>query len=563
MPAADPHPLVHFEPGRNCWRVERAERLSVIVDAQDYFTTLRAALKRAKRTVYLIGWDFDLRIEMCPGEETDEDGIAADGWPNALGDFLNALTDRNPDLHLHILKWDGAMLAAIGKQVVPTIWMQWFSGSQIHFALDSHHPVGACHHSKIVVIDDEMAFCGGIDVTEDRWDTRDHTPDDPRRTRPDGEPHGPWHDVTTALAGPVARALGDLSRLRWEAATGERLTPPEAGGSPPWPDDFDAGMRGVDVAIARTAPRYHGDPLVNEIEHLYLDAIRGARDTLYLESQYLAAGTLCDALEERLREPDGPEVVVINPREAESFMEDEAMHSVRSVMIDRLREAGNGAGQERFRIFHPVNAAGTPIYVHAKVVIADDRLLRVGSSNIDNRSMGFDTECDVAVVADDDATRRVIRDLRRDLLAEHLGSASEKVGEAEERHGSLIAAIEELNEESGRESERGLRTIHAEPLDPLERALAETRLFDPRYRPKPKQKVEHAVKRGMAPYHVPATLGAGGLLGAVAVGLTAAAGWTLYKRWRDGRDRRKRHARLERHGRFPTPAIVTREGLRR
>lgn len=104
-------------------------------------------------------------------------------------------------------------------------------------------------------------------------------------------------------------------------------------------------------------------------------------------------------MEARLAEPDGPEIVIVNPQSAQSFLEDEAMHSIRARMIERLRDADERAGGGRFSIFHPVNADGTPTYVHAKVFVVDDRLLKIGSSNIDNRSMGFDTECDVAIEA--------------------------------------------------------------------------------------------------------------------------------------------------------------------
>lgn len=284
-----------LQPGSTCWRVARASRAALIVDAADYFVHLRAALVRAERAVYLIAWDFDLRIEMLPGQ-SDEHGNAFDGWPNRLGDFFEALVDRRPELHLHVLKWDGAMLAEVATQAWETMRLKMASG-RVRLALDSHHPAGACHHQKIVVIDDHLAFCGGIDVTTGRWDTRDHAPEDDRRLDPDGSLHQPWHDVTTALEGPVAKALGEVSRRRWQSATGEELRAPQAARISLWPDDLKSDIRDVDIGIARTMPRHGGGPLVNEIEELYLAAIRAARHTIYVESQYLAAGSLCEAME--------------------------------------------------------------------------------------------------------------------------------------------------------------------------------------------------------------------------------------------------------------------------
>ncbi|WP_082429877.1 phospholipase D-like domain-containing protein [Jannaschia rubra] len=508
-----------LRPGETCWRIERADRLALIVDAADYFLHLRTALIGAEQAIYLIGWDFDLRIEMVPGQG-DADGNAPDGWPNRLGDFLEAVVDRRPDVQLHILKWDGAMLAEIATQAWETLSLK-MASKRIHFALDSHHPAGACHHQKIVVVDDRLAFCGGIDVTTERWDTRDHAPDDDRRTNPNGSSHGPWHDVTTALLGPVARALGDLGRLRWEAATGETLPVPQAQGSLPWPDDLIPDFEDVEVGIARTAPRYHGEPLINEIEELYLASIRAARHTIYVESQYLAAGSLCEAMEARLAEPDGPEIVIVNPLEAESFLEDEAMHSIRSRMMQRLHDADARGGGGRFAIFYPVNDAGTSIYVHAKVFIVDDRILRVGSSNVDNRSMGFDTECDIAIDAKTTADRDRIRTIMLSLLAEHLDCDPDTLRATWSEHSALVPAIEELRQEDG----RSLRPLTPHKLDPLEQTLANTRLFDPRHWPRsqvsPKDRAKHAGKRAAEPYHLEVS-GAGTILlavGAIAVGI--------------------------------------------
>lgn len=508
-----------LEPGRNCWRVERADRLGLIVDGADYFAALRQALIAARRQVILIGWDFDFEIEMLPGEG-DAEGLAPDGLPNRLGPFIEALAERTPELDLYLLKWNGAVLAAPGR-VLPGLRLRLFAGEAIHFALDGHHPFGACHHQKIVVVDDALAFCGGIDVTERRWDTSDHAPGDPRRTLRDGTPAGPWHDATTALTGPVAAALGELARARWHRATDEALEAPalDPGAASPdadaiWPDGVAVAAGDVPVAIARTYPPFAGEEMVNEIERLYLDAVRAARRTIYVESQYLTARSILDALEARLRAADGPEIVVVNPQSADSALEDAAMHSLRGRAVDRLRAAD---GEDRFRVLHPVNAAGEPIYVHAKVFITDDRLLHVGSSNIDDRSMGFDTECDVAVEGRDDATRGVIRAFHLRLLAEHLGSEPEAVAAAWEERGSMIAAIEALDVPEG----RGLRSIVTLPETMAGRWLADNRLLDPRF----EVGEPTSTGRGIRPRHL--------LLGGAILGGLGLA-WYLWSRRDEG-----------------------------
>ena len=95
---------------------------------------------------------------------------------------------------------------------------------QIHFKLDGAHPVGASHHQKIVVIDDRLAFCGGIDMTATAGTRASIATTTSGASRPTtGRRYEPWHDATMAMDGDAARALGELSRERWETAGGEPL----------------------------------------------------------------------------------------------------------------------------------------------------------------------------------------------------------------------------------------------------------------------------------------------------------------------------------------------------
>ena len=459
-----------FKPDETCWRVARADKLSLIVDAADYFRVLRKVFIAARKELLLIGWDFDFEMDMLPGEG-DDDGIAPDGFPNHLGDFIEAVVEQSPDLHVYLLKWNGAVFAAPGA-ILPSLAVATFGSDRIHFALDGHHPFGACHHQKIVVADDSLAFCGGIDATAERWDTSEHLPDDPRRVSKDGSLSGPWHDATSAMTGPAARALAELSRMRWYRANGARLERPDMSNAMQWPDTLDADATDVEVAIARTEPPYDDSPLINEIETLYLRSIEMAKKAIYIESQYFAGEKVCAALEKRLKESDGPEIVVINPREADFQLEDDAMHVLRGRMIEQLNDADN---HDRFRIFYPANSAGDAIYVHAKIMIIDDRILRLGSSNLNDRSMGFDTECDMAI----EGPEELITEFRTRLMSEHLDVAPDTFDKVLQDCGTLIGAIESVNASEG----RGLRRIHSDEESLMGSFLADTRMLDPRYLP--------------------------------------------------------------------------------
>ena len=462
-----------FTPGRNCWRVDPADRFSLIVDGQAYFRTLRQALLAARHLVVMIGWDFDFEIDMLPGE-SDAEGNAPDGMPNQVGPFLDALVERRPDLDIYLLKWSGGVLIAPGR-ALPALRIKLMSPDQIHLAFDGRHPIGACHHQKIVVVDDALAFCGGIDVTAGRWDTRDHRSGDPRRRLRSGEIAQPWHDAAAMMSGPAARALGELARSRWLRANDAPLPEPVPEPVDLWPEGAAVDFRDMPVAIARTEPPERDTPGVAEIERLYLDAIASARRCIYIESQYFASGSITRAIAARLIEPDGPEVVIVNPEAAQGAIEDAAMHVTRSTMMLALQARDRF---RRFRMVSPVNAADESIYVHAKLLIVDDMHLRVGSSNIDRRSMGFDTEADVAVIAREPADRARIRAIRSALLAEHLGVSVEEVEAAVEDCGGLIGAIDRLNAQGPRR----LEVLIPRDPGPVGRLLSRSRFFDPRYR---------------------------------------------------------------------------------
>jgi len=429
-----------LQPGQNCWRVEPADRVAVIIDAAAYFATIRAAILNAHHSVILIGWDFDTRIPLQrPAKKAQQ--------PNKLGDFLTWAIDQRPELNIYVLRWDLGAFNGLARGSTSLVMLDWITSKRIRFKLDGAHPSGSAHHQKIVVIDDTLAFCGGIDMTADRWDTRAHLDDDPQRVRPTTKrKYAPWHDVSTAVDGPAARALGELARDRWYCATGEKIAPP-----PPlpsaWPEGLKPDLQDVQVALSRTAPEYEDRDGIHEIEALYLAAIAAAKRCIYIESQYFASRRLVKAMANRLREQDGPEIVVINPESADGWLEEAVMGASRAKMLDIIGKADH---RNRFRMYTPVTAGRNPIYVHAKVMIVDDIFLKVGSSNINNRSLGFDTECDLSVeVSATDAhaaeSSAAIMRLRHDLLSEHLGVEIADMERAvTAADGVLIDAIESL-----------------------------------------------------------------------------------------------------------------------
>jgi phosphatidylserine/phosphatidylglycerophosphate/cardiolipin synthase-like enzyme len=464
----------------NCWRATTANRFAFIVDAEEYFKAVRAAMLNARQSIFLIGWDFDTRIRLEPAG--DDEG------PRNLGDFFLWLVGRTPSLNIRLLRWDtGAFKAIFRGNTLATV-LRWKAHPRITLKLDGAHPIAASHHQKIVVIDDALAFCGGIDITSERWDRRDHSDADPGRRRPDGTAYGPWHDATSALDGPAAKAMGDLARERWHLATGEHLEP-VACETDPWPHSLAPTFQRVGLGIARTVPKMEGQAEAHEIEQMYLDLIASAKRYIYAESQYFASRKIARAIAQRLSEPDGPEIVVINPKTAEGWLEPIAMDSARARLVEALERIDK---RRRFRLYHPQTAGGEPIYVHAKVLIVDDHWLRVGSSNFNNRSMRLDTECDVIVAADQadsGSARATIANLRDDLLAEHLDVDTRTVTDALQQTGSLIDTIDKL-----RKPGRTLVPYAIPELNDTEAWLADNEILDPEG---PDQIFEPLSRRGL------------------------------------------------------------------
>jgi len=213
--------------GKNCWCTTTADKAAFLIDGADYYEAFVLAVRQARHTVYITGWDIDSRLLL-----NRRNMISGDIPP--LGEFLNQTAKDKKSLNIYILAWDFPLMFLRERQWLPQVHLGWKTHRHIHFNLDGEHPIGASHHEKIVVVDDSIAFCGGLDLTKNRWDTSEHLVDDPRRCDPEGNRFTPYHDVQVAVSGETARALGMRFRDRWQKATGEVLPIPPEGGAE-WP----------------------------------------------------------------------------------------------------------------------------------------------------------------------------------------------------------------------------------------------------------------------------------------------------------------------------------------
>lgn len=445
----------------------------MLVDAAAMFGAVRQSMRKARRSIFIVGWDIHSRTRLV-----GEDGAAHDGLPVMLGDFLCALVERNPDLNIYLLLWDYSLLYAMERELFPQISLAWKTPRRVHFCLDRALSVGSSQHQKIVVIDDEVAFSGGLDLTIRRWDTSDHRIDNPYRVDPAGIPYRPFHDVQAVVDGAAALALAQIVRERWDKAHGG-TAPAIARGDDAWPDDVwpegvTPDFTGISVGIARTQPAAVEGQEIREAERLFLDSIAQAERCIYVENQFLTSELIATQLARELERKPALEIVLVAPGTHESWIESHTMRNGRIRFRKILESAG---APERYRMVYPqVRQHGQTVntMIHSKVMIVDDKLLRIGSANMNNRSMGADTECDLVFEARSEPQRRTMRRLRDQLIAEHCGAKAEDVSASMTHGHSLVSVVDQLSRNGHR-----LCAIEDGEPDPEELAAYIEEIADP------------------------------------------------------------------------------------
>jgi phosphatidylserine/phosphatidylglycerophosphate/cardiolipin synthase-like enzyme len=367
--------------------VRDGNRIEVFVDGAVALPQIAAAIRGAQRTVHLAGWFFSPEFELTRGEDR-----------TVLRDLLRETAARGVDVRL--LAWAGAPLAVFrpSRRDVGAAMAAMTAGSAVRTATDRRERPMHCHHEKLVIVDGERAFVGGIDLTDlagDRFDSGQH----PYR-RACG-----WHDAATLAEGPV---VGDVARhfaMRWHEVTGERLESPAP-----------LGLAGdLRVQLVRTVPEkiYGALPLGEfTILEAYAGALRAARRLVYLENQFLWSSEVIQILAGLLRKPPSDEfrMIVVLPAHPNSGADDTRgqLAVLRSADLERRLLACTLMARGD-------DGSADAVYVHAKIGIVDDHWLTVGSANLNEHSLFNDTE--VNLVIEDEALATATR---HRLWAEHL-----------------------------------------------------------------------------------------------------------------------------------------------
>ncbi|MGH3411648.1 MAG: phospholipase D-like domain-containing protein [Marmoricola sp.] len=360
--------------------------VEVLVDGGTALPRMAEALQGATRTVHIAGWHLepDIHLTREPGSPT-------------LRALLAGLADRG--VVVRVLLWAGPPLPVFPphRADVRRARDRLVDGTGVRCALDSREYTLHCHHEKLVLVDDRVAFVGGIDLTTlqgDRYDEPGH----PARAGIG------WHDAAARVTGPAVTDVAHHFRERWQEIVGEHLPEPAA--------QQPTGHHRVH--LVRTLPNHtyafapHGEFSILES---YLRALRTAERFIYLENQFLWSTEICGILDEKLRHPPCDEfrVVVllpVNPSTGKDTSRGQLGGLINADRGDRLMATTVRSG---------VGEASGDCYEHAKVGIVDDRWMTIGSANLNEHSLFNDTE--VNLVCDDPD---LVRDTRLRLWGEHL-----------------------------------------------------------------------------------------------------------------------------------------------
>jgi phospholipase D1/2 len=426
-----------FQTSYNCWRVRRLKRGSLLIDCANFYRAVHSAVRTAEHSIFIIGWEVDSGTYLLRGKEAEHSEI-----PVTALDLLKWKATQNPQLQIYILRWDSSVAFLNEREPLPEYAWSTNSPENLHICLDNTVPIGGSHHQKIVLVDDELVMTGGMDIARQRWDDRTHSIHNPLRNDANG-PYGPYHDVQMMMDGPIVQDFAELVRWRWRQCSGYEAVParPQSktdGGSANWPAFSEPFFKDMSCAIARTIPYLEDQDSVQEIRRMYQDLIEQAEDFIYIENQFLSYKQIALALNRQLRAKPKLRILLVSSYNPQGLFESEGLWAARidfknilqeNIDPSRVRMACSGIPDQNGQIHYK--------RVHSKVFIVDDRYLVVASSNINNRSMTLDTECDVILQAQDAGQRRCLFETRNDLIGEHTSRTAEQVRQIFEQGGSI------------------------------------------------------------------------------------------------------------------------------
>ena len=180
--------------------------VEVLIDGVEALPRIAEELSRAQSHVHLTGWFISPDLQLTREEE-----------PVIVRNLLAELAER---IDVRVLLWQGAPVPAFrpSRGDVRNVRENLVRHTRIKSAVDGRTGIRHSHHEKTIVIDDRVAFVGGIDLTLDGGD-----PFDTGTHRARGGIG--WHDAAARIEGPAVVDVAEHFRLRWRGPGNEELPP--------------------------------------------------------------------------------------------------------------------------------------------------------------------------------------------------------------------------------------------------------------------------------------------------------------------------------------------------
>ena len=384
---SDPHGLrVSGDP-----LVREGNSVRVLIDGSEAFPAMQRAMTEARSHIYIANWFLspDFRLVRNESSGALEEGLT-------IRELLAELAAR---VDVRVLLWSGPPVpwSPVGRVDIKRTRDELMRGTRVHCLLDHHQRPLHAHHEKILVIDDRVAFVGGLDHTYLKGDRFDSS----RHQLRDGVG---WHDMAAELRGPAAADVAAHFRLRWEGVSGERLPHVQPGERT---GDHDVQVIAtIPEGLYRSVPRG-----VFRILEAYRHALSSARHLIYIENQFLWSPEIVEILRQKLLAPpeDDFRLLMLLPAKATTGTDDTRGQ------LGSLIDADHDKRLFASTVYSRTGSRSRPVYVHAKIAIVDDQWLTVGSANLNDHSLFNDTEVNLAVYDPE-----IARTTRERLWAEHL-----------------------------------------------------------------------------------------------------------------------------------------------
>jgi phosphatidylserine/phosphatidylglycerophosphate/cardiolipin synthase-like enzyme len=416
---------------RNC--------VAFTIDGKSTFEQIYHHISRAKSSVHIANYDLDPALRFVRGYPLDEkDAIvksrcAADlvetdlpsGKKRSLEALLLGKVVQGVDVK--IIVWQPRLLLrslpgadergidgrAEEVESIATQADRLRMGDRLEVRVDSTAPsFTSAHHEKIIIIDGEVGFCGGLDLSHGKWDTPNHDYDSSLRDRGSE----PWHDVHAMVRGPVVADLEYHFLQRWHYAELKDAGRVRA-------IEFSAPRHKPTGSVPVTALRtWREFDRTGGIRAWYAGMFKDAQASIYIENQFpFQDAGITKLLEKRLQASSRLKVIIVGPLEPNlpglvgKILSGVSVHDVRRNLA-RLEKAGGG----RVRVYCLVSQSKAmpirrrQIYVHSKLMIVDDRWITIGSANLDKNGIRDSSEVNLGITS-----AALARDLRASLWAEH------------------------------------------------------------------------------------------------------------------------------------------------